>query len=144
MADHPEYLHIFRAGASMGRFLVHRHATGRGHFDLRVIDGVVVRSWSLLKEPPLLAATRRLAIEREQLSAEQINRPFIVEEAFGSGRARIWDSGEVTIDARAPECLVLEFSGTKMAGRYELRRMRWYPGNRWMLEKSVQTDANLT
>jgi hypothetical protein len=97
-----------------------------------------------LKEPPLLAAIRRLAIEREQLSAEQINQPFIVEEAFGSGKVRIWDSGEVTIDARAPERMVLEFAGTKMAGRYELRRMRWYPGNRWMLEKSAQTDANLT
>ena len=128
----------------MGRFLVHRHATGKGHFDVRIIDGGVVRSWSLLKEPPVLASTRRLAIEREQLSAEQISRPFIEEEAFGRGRARIWDSGEVTIDASTPDCMILEFAGTKMAGRYELRHMRWYPGNRWMLEKSAQTDAKLT
>ena len=123
--------------AGMAKFLVHRHATGRGHFDLRLIQDDVVRSWSLLREPPLRPGKRRLAVERERLSVEEIGRPLLEEEAFGTGRARIWDRGEVTATVVSPERLVMVFAGDKMTGRYELRRMRWYPGNRWLLEKST-------
>jgi len=35
------------------------------HFDLRLIDNDLLRSWSLLKQPPLKTGERRLAIERE-------------------------------------------------------------------------------
>jgi hypothetical protein len=128
----------------MAKFLVHRHATGRGHFDLRLIQDEGVRSWSLLREPPLRTGKKRLAVEREQLSVEEIGRPFLEEEAFGTGRARIWDRGDVTITAVTPERLEMVFAGEKMTGRYQLRRMRWYPGNRWLLEKSGPANANLT
>jgi hypothetical protein len=128
----------------MPKFLVHRHATGRRHFDLRLIQSDVVRSWSLLKEPPLRTGEKRLAVERERLSVEEISRPFLEEEAFGKGRARAWDRGEVTITVVTPERLVMVFAGDKMTGRYELRRMRWYPGNRWLLEKSGPANTNLT
>ena len=30
---------------------------------------------------------------------------------------------------------MLDFRGGKILGTYQLRRMRWYPGNRWMLTK---------
>ncbi len=125
-------------------FVVHRHAAGRSHFDLRLIQDDRVRSWSLLKEPPCRVGETRLAIEREGLSPEDVSRPIIEEEAFGPGRARVWDKGEVVVRSVSPNRLLLVFTGDKMAGRYELRRMRWYPGNRWLLEKSGPADANLT
>jgi hypothetical protein len=128
----------------MARFLVHRHTAGRPHFDLRLIQGDLVRSFSMLKEPPARKGERRLAIEREALSVEEISRPRIGEEAFGSGKAQVWDGGEATITAASPAHLVLILEGAKLAGRYELRRMRWYPGNRWLLEKSGPPNANLT
>jgi bifunctional non-homologous end joining protein LigD len=130
--------------AGMAKFLVHRHATGRVHFDLHLIQNKVVRSWSLLKEPPLRTGKGRLAVERERLSVEEISRPILKEEAFGTGRARIWDRGEVTLRIVTPERLVMLFAGDKMKGRYQLRRMHWYPGNRWLLEKSGPANANLT
>ncbi len=128
----------------MTRFLVHCHSAGRRHFDLRLVQNDVVRSWSMLKEPPIRPKDKRLAIEREELSIEQVGRPKIEEEAFGAGRARVWDGGEVTMIAVEPRRLVVSFAGEKLKGRYELRHMRWYPGNRWLLEKSGSTDANLT
>ncbi len=128
----------------MTRFLVHCHTAGRRHFDLRLIKDKQVRSWSMLREPPVRAKDRRLAIEREELSMEDVDGPRIEEEAFGVGRARVWDSGEVSVVEAAPGRLVLSFAGEKLNGRYELRQMRWYPGNRWLLEKSRPSDANLT
>ena len=128
----------------MPRFLVHRHSAGRRHFDLRLIDEERIRSWSLLKEPPLRLGEKRLAVERETLSAEQIGRNIIEEEAFGTGRAHVWDQGSVSISVPVPQRLLLIFAGEKLAGKYELRRMRWYPGNRWLLEKSARQPAKLT
>ena len=95
----------------------------------------VMRSWSLLREPPLRRGERRLAIERESFTVESINCRNFEEEAFGLGRVRTWDQGEFELDAISAKQLAVTFQGSKLAGKYEFHRMRWYPGNRWILTK---------
>lgn len=119
----------------ISRFKVHRHKTGRSHFDLRLIDNAVLRSWSLLKQPPLKTGERRLAIERETRAPADIDRRRFSEEAFGEGGVYTWDEGEVLITGEAGESIILDFRGSRLNGRYEIRHMRWYPGNRWILLK---------
>jgi len=94
-----------------------------------------LRSWSLLKEPPRGQGERRLAIERESFPAESIGSNSFEEQAFGQGRVRVWDEGEVKVEVASPRILRLEFAGGKVTGAYQLRRMLWYPGNRWLLTK---------
>jgi bifunctional non-homologous end joining protein LigD len=117
------------------RFVVHQHRTGRSHFDLRIVQEGVLRSWSLLKEPPRRHGERRLAIERESFPVESIDSKHFEEEAFGQGRVSGWDEGEVEITVVSPTTLVLAFKGSTVKGTYELRRMPWYPGNRWLFTK---------
>ncbi len=117
------------------RYVVHQHKAGRSHFDLRIVENGILRSWSLLKEPPCRNGERRLAIERESFPAESINSGYFEEEAFGLGRVSSWDEGEIDIVVSLPKRLIMQFRGKKMSGRYELRRMVWYPGNRWLLTK---------
>jgi len=117
------------------RFVIHQHKAGRPHYDLRVIQNGVLRSWSLLKEPPRRVGERRLAIERESYPAGSIDSNSFEEEAFGRGRVFIWDQGEVEVRILSPRNLALDFRGGKITGNYELRRMLWYPGNRWLLTK---------
>jgi bifunctional non-homologous end joining protein LigD len=128
------------------KFVVHRHRTGRTHFDLRIMQNGVLRSWSLLKEPPYREGERRLAIERESFTAESIRSANFEEEAFGAGGVSAWDEGEVEFEFVSPKLMLLNFSGKNMIGKYEFRRMRWYPGNRWMLTKlripkAIASDA---
>jgi bifunctional non-homologous end joining protein LigD len=118
------------------RFVVHRHKTERAHFDLRVIEEDVLRCWSLLKAPPSQTGEQRLAIERESFPREEIHGMLLDKDAFGEGKVYIWDEGDVEIRASTPEKLVLIFSGKKLAGSYELLRMLWYPGNRWLMRRS--------
>ncbi len=118
------------------RFRVHHHKTGRPHFDLRVTEGNRLRNWSLLRQPPVRSGERRLAVEQETLSAADLNRQSFDEQAFGDGGVNTWDEGEVTVTFVGSNMLILEFQGTKLNGRYEIRRMRWYPGNRWLLLKA--------
>jgi bifunctional non-homologous end joining protein LigD len=117
------------------RFVVHRHQTGRSHYDLRIVQNGVLRSWSLLKEPPGKPGERRLAIERESFTADSISSRSFEEEAFGLGGVSAWDDGEVEFESVSPRLLIVSFLGKKIEGRYEFRRMRWYPGNRWLLTK---------
>ena len=117
------------------RFIVHRHKTGRTHFDLRVLEDEVYRSWSLLQEPPKWSGQRRLAIERESFSADALRRASLDEQAFGPGGVYVWDEGEVEITHVSDKHLLLDFQGARLAGRYRMRRMSWYPGNHWLIEK---------
>jgi bifunctional non-homologous end joining protein LigD len=117
------------------RFIVHQHKAGRSHFDLRIVQNGVLRSWSLLKELPRRKGERRLAVERESYTVESIDSSLFEEEAFGRGTVAKWDAGEVEINVISPRHFSLVFSGSKIAGKYEFRRMIWYPGNRWLLTK---------
>jgi bifunctional non-homologous end joining protein LigD len=117
------------------RFVLHRHKTGRRHFDLRLLQEDGYRTWSLLQEPPRQVGQRRLAIERETFQVEVMQQSSFMEDAFGEGPVQVWDEGEVEITPLSGRRLNLVFHGVKMAGRYQLRRMLWYPGNHWLLEK---------
>ena len=123
-------------------FLVHRHKTGKTHFDLRILINNTLRSWSLLREPPTQTGERRLAILREDLTLEELSRPLVDEEAFGAGRVQMWDEGEVEIKELSPRRIRLVFRGRKLSGNYEMALMRWYPGNRWIMRKTAAAGAH--
>jgi bifunctional non-homologous end joining protein LigD len=126
----------------VSRFILHRHRTRRGHFDLRLVHGPSLRTWSLLQEPPSRSGVRRLAIEREQLPVESLDQRLIYEQAFGSGQVYVWDEGEVEIVTASARQLSLFFRGEKLSGSYRLRRMDWYPGNQWLMEKIADRQAS--
>jgi hypothetical protein len=88
-----------------------------------------------MREPPSRTGEKRLAIERETFAAKDADAKVFREEAFGEGRVFTWDEGEVDISNASTRQLDLVFRGAKLTGRYELRRMRWYPGNRWLLKR---------
>ncbi len=121
----------------LSRFVVHQHRAGRLHFDLRIIVGDILRSWSMLKQPSLRSGEKRLAIERESYPADLITGSVFEEEAFGRGQVLVWDRGEVEVCILSARCLALTFKGSKISGYYELRQMLWYPGNRWLLTKKA-------
>lgn len=128
----------------VSEYVIHQHKAGRSHFDLRIILNGALRSWSLLKEPPCKDGEKRLAIERETFPAESIDYGYFEEEAFGRGRVIAWDEGTVEIKTKSPRHMTLVFAGKKLSGTYELRKMMWYPGNRWILAKLREKNAQKT
>jgi bifunctional non-homologous end joining protein LigD len=122
------------------RYVIHQHRTGRVHFDLRIVLDGILRSWSLLKEPPRRYGERRLAIERESFPIQSIESKSFEEEAFGSGRVAVWDEGDVAVGTVSPRLIALKFTGNRISGGYELRRMHWYPGTHWLMTKTRTTE----
>ncbi|MEJ2108753.1 MAG: DNA polymerase ligase N-terminal domain-containing protein [Acidobacteriota bacterium] len=126
----------------VSRFVIHRHRTGRTHFDLRIIYNGILRSWSMLREPPQNRGEKRLAIERESFTAVSINSRTFEEEAFGIGKVQAWDTGDVDISEISPQHLSLTFRGSRLLGDFEIRKTRWYPGNRWLFTKTGSTSIS--
>jgi bifunctional non-homologous end joining protein LigD len=131
-----------RLATMTGPFVVHRHKTGRPHFDLRLVHGGILRSWSLLRELPKKDGDKRLAIERESFEVRAVDCRRFEEEAFGEGNVYVWDKGEAQILEASAVRLMLELRGTRLSGRYQLNRMHWYPGNRWLLQKLSSLPAS--
>ena len=90
----------------------------------------------MLREPPQNRGEKRLAIERESFTAVSINSRTFEEEAFGIGKVQAWDTGDVDIREVSPQHLSLTFRGNRLSGDFEIRKTRWYPGNRWLLKKT--------
>ena len=84
----------------------------------------------------MLVGQQRLAIEGENFPPEEIHEARFTEAAYGEGRVDTWDEGEVEWLESGAKKLVVRLRGRRLKGVYELRRMRWYPGNRWLLKKS--------
>jgi hypothetical protein len=119
----------------ISRYIIHHHRTGKSHYDFRVLAGEEFRSWSLLKEPPGRTGEQRLAIERERMPAESALKPRVEEEMFGEGRSMIWDEGEIEVIESGGRRWLIVLRGARLQGRYEMKQMRWYPGNRWLMKK---------
>jgi bifunctional non-homologous end joining protein LigD len=121
------------------RFVIQLHDASTRHFDLRIQQAGVLRSWAVPKGPSLDPAVRRLAVEVDdhELSAGEFEG---VHEGArrGTGAVIIWDEGPATILSDSGGHLSVELDGHKLRGRFGLTRTG---ERRWILVKAADEHA---
>lgn len=124
-------------------FVIQKHWAKRLHYDFRLeLDGVLL-SWAVPKGPSLDPAEKRLAMHVEDHPVDYGRfEGTIPPGQYGAGTVIVWDAGwwQPVGDARAGLAagkLVFDLHGQKLAGRWELVRIR-KPGDKqdpWLLFK---------
>ena len=130
-------------------FVIQKHWATRLHYDFRLeLDGVLL-SWAVPKGPSFDPAEKRLAMHVEDHPVAYGSfEGTIPPKQYGAGKVIVWDNGwwAPVGDAQAGLAagkLVFDLHGQKLAGRWELVRIR-KPGEKqdpWILFKKKDAWA---
>lgn len=126
-------------------FVIHEHAAKKLHFDLRLemkqtgTGMPVLKSWAVPKEPPIEKGIKRLAIQVEDHALEYAKFHGTIEEGYGKGTVKIWDSGKYDLTDIKPDEIVFSLHGKKLKGEYVLVKFKAKPerdkGKTWLFFK---------
>lgn len=130
------------APTSGALYVMHKHAASHDHFDLRIEQDGVLRSWALPKGPALETGEKRLAVQVEDHPLAYGGfEGTIPRQEYGGGTVMIWDVGSWQINGRNDaDQLDFVLEGRKLKGAWSLvRTSRRGPGKRpqhhWLLIK---------
>lgn len=141
---HPE-ARLARGGVP--RFIIHKHAARRLHWDLRLeVDGVLW-SWAVPNGPARDPAEKRLAVHTEDHPLEYAEFEDVIPEGnYGAGAMIVWDEGtyvplEPMSDGLEKGKLLFELRGHKLRGAWTLVKMRKAEEDAWLLIKERDAMA---
>src|SRR5258708_6903096 len=111
------------------RFVIQKHDASRLHYDLRLEDDGVFKSWAVTKGPSLDPHDKRLAVEVEDHPLDYGDfEGTIPKGQYGGGTVQLWDRGYWESDdpERGVKKGDLKFTleGDKLHGSWVLVRMR--------------------
>ncbi|MHB2167222.1 DNA ligase D [Alsobacter sp. R-9] len=135
-----------------GRFVVHKHAARRLHYDLRLEHGGVLWSWAVTRGPSLDPHEKRLAVHVEDHPLNYAGfEGTIPAGEYGAGAVIVWDEGQ-WVPEGDPEAglakghLSFALKGHKLAGGWHLVRLkprRGEKGDNWLLIKADDEVARV-
>lgn len=77
------------------KFVIHKHAASRLHYDFRLQVGDALLSWAVPKGLSTEANEKRLAIQVEDHELDYADFEGVIpEDEYGGGTVMIWDRGE--------------------------------------------------
>lgn len=124
-------------------YVIQQHDASHLHYDLRLEEGGVLKSWAVPKLPPREEGVKRLAVETEDhpLGYEDFEG-VIPEGQYGAGKVEIWDKGSYLPLELTPSKKVIEIRGKKLKGKYCLIKLRSQNAkdNNWLFFKLKEKD----
>jgi bifunctional non-homologous end joining protein LigD len=127
-----------RAKGAGGSFVVHKHAAQRMHYDLRLEQDGVLRSWAVPKGPDIDPGEKRLAVEVEDHPLEYGEFEGVIPKGeYGGGTVMLWDRGRWRrLHEQDEDRIEFVLEGQKLSGSWTLVRMsgeRSDGGKNWLL-----------
>jgi len=120
-------------------FVIQEHHARRLHYDLRLENGGVLKSWAVPKGMPESARQRHLAVETEDHPIEYANfEGSIPEGQYGAGTVKIWDKGHYETKVWEDNKIEFTLNGQRLKGRYILVRLKKAGDKDWLLLKGKE------
>jgi bifunctional non-homologous end joining protein LigD len=120
------------APAVRRRFVIQKHAASQLHYDLRLEDDGVFKSWAVPRGPSLDPGEKRLAVEVEDHPLDYGDfEGTIPEGEYGGGTVQLWDRGYWTPEGETSPAEALKkgnlkfrLDGARLHGSWVLVRMK--------------------
>lgn len=126
-----EPLPVKEAHTSINRFVIQLHDAQNLHFDLRIEENGVLKSWAIPKGMPLEANCKRLAIQTEDHPVKYLDFEGIIpKNEYGGGTMWIFDSGTYEISQKTDKSYKLRLKGQVFNGEYHLFQFK---ENQWLI-----------
>ncbi len=112
------------------RYVVHKHAARRLHYDLRLEMEGVLRSWAVPRGPSYNPADKRLAVHVEDHPLEYGDFEGMIPEGnYGAGAVIVWDRGRWTpledpLEGLKKGKLLFLLEGHKLHGRWTMVKIK--------------------
>jgi len=119
---------------------VHRHHATRLHYDLRLEQGGVLRSWAVPKGLPPRPGIIRLAVETEDHPLEYLNfEGSIPKGQYGAGKVWIYARGKYEITKEKKNGFHFRFQSSEISAEYRMHHTR---EKEWLLERVDKPQVN--
>jgi DNA ligase D-like protein (predicted 3'-phosphoesterase) len=121
-------------------YVIQKHQARNLHWDLRLEQEGVLKSWAIPKEPPLEEGVKRLALMVEDHPVDySVFEGRIPEGLYGAGTVEIWDKGHYTPLKWDQNEIIIDIEGTRLNGQYVLIKTRYGKSkNSWLFFKKKE------
>ncbi|HEX6893391.1 MAG TPA: non-homologous end-joining DNA ligase [Chryseolinea sp.] len=122
------------------RFVVHRHHASRLHYDLRLEQQGVLRSWAVPKGLPPYPGVKRLAVQTEDHPIEYLMFDGKIPKGqYGAGEMWIYALGKFQITKEKKDGFYFKLNSKEVTGEYRIHKMK---DKDWLLERVDEPQVN--
>jgi len=125
---------------SGNRFVVHRHHASRLHYDLRLEQNGVLKSWAVPKGLPPFPGIKRLAVQTEDHPIEYLKFDGKIPKGqYGAGEMWIYALGKFQITKDKKDGFYFKLNSKEITGEYRIHKMK---EKEWLLERVDEPQVN--
>ena len=122
-----------RVESSGHSFVVHRHHASRLHYDLRLEENGVLRSWAVPKGMPPKPGIKRLAVATEDHPLEYLEfEGTIPKKQYGGGQMWSYAAGKYEITKEKKDGFYFSLKSPQLSGEFRIHNMK---DKEWLLER---------
>jgi len=119
--------------AGNNNFVVHRHHASHLHYDLRLEQDGVLKSWAVPKGLPPRPGVKRLAVQTEDHPMEYLKFDGRIPKGqYGAGEMWIYALGKYQITKEKKDGFYFRLNSREMTGEYRMHKTK---GREYLLER---------
>ncbi len=121
------------AGSAGNGFVVHRHHASHLHYDLRLEQDGVLKSWAVPRGLPPIPGVKRLAVQTEDHPMQYLTFDGKIPKGqYGGGDMWIYASGKYQVTKEKKDGFYFRLNSKEVSGEYRIYKIK---EKEWLLER---------